>query len=55
MLAVLEDAVDTLELGVDKGELIAAFECRTRLDAKLTDTVHAFDTVGRWPSMGRRR
>src|SRR5688572_29970901 len=48
MLAALEQAIDQLDLSVDKTELVAAFAARDRLDAKLCAAVNAYDQSGSW-------
>ena len=48
MLEQLADAIDEVEIPLDRAALIEAFRLRDRLDAKLSDAVGAFDAEQLW-------
>ncbi len=48
MLDDLAEAIETLDIPVDGAALVQVLALRDRLDARIAETVGAFDAAGPW-------
>ena len=48
MCTTLTETIDQVSINVSRDDIVAAFEARSRLDAKLCGVVRDFDELGLW-------